>query len=558
MIIPTTVFPGADGAIGCDYWVDKNQLVFVEFDGDIDVIKLADGSHSIIGTGYASLEDIKISRDKRHAYVTEREGRLLRVDLLNPNRANAIVVSSGMTAPHQIVLDEDHHAAYVVEFAPSGRILRIDLTTGHQTVVATGIKNGVGLLLTSDLQFAYVSEQNGGAITRIRLSNGNRDPLVTGLTQPFFLTWLGAGESTILTTERDPVNKVVQINLNTSPATRTDLAIVPTRPSSVAVVGADKVYVCSDKVISLLTLSGFSAADPIFMGIGFVPISRIGGNTGAPASIPVGMATTDAGYFFQVVDSPFGGTLPLLFNDVAARGAGAAFYRVVVDGVEQPVLPYNDYRWNGGTSTFDLVANPTPVGTYYKVRAAGEIWLNAWLGDLFNTSALTNAVHTIAFRLFNAAHVEIGAITDAGRSAKVLIDNGLPIASIDQILHNGVPVPPCAIEHIGVDAWTFDITARDPEKHLMSWALSATWGANQHKGVASGSYAHVAGGLWEGLPPDPHTVPIPPPWQAAVLGDGSSTNCAHTFYLGVWDRVINGWGYIHYNDYSKSITILNP
>ncbi|HEX7679906.1 MAG TPA: hypothetical protein VF713_17390, partial [Thermoanaerobaculia bacterium] len=329
-------------------------------------------------------------------------------------------------------------------------------------------------------------------------------------------------------------------------------------PSSVAVVGVDKVYVCSDKVISLLTLTGFSATDPIFMGIGFVPISRIGGNTGAPAGIPLGMATTDAAYFFHVVDAPFGGTLPLLFNDVSARAAGAAFYRIVVDGVEQVVVPYNDYRWNSGTSTFDLVANPTPVGTFFKVRAAGEIWLNAWLGALFDTSALSNAVHTIAFRLFNAAHAEIGAITDAGRSAKVLIDNGLPIASIDQILHNGVPVAPCAIEHLGVDAWTFDITARDPEKHLKSYSLTATWGANQHSGVASGSYAHVASGQWEGLPPDPHVVPIPPPWVAAVLGDPSSTNCAHTFYLGVWDRVINGWDPIHYADYSKSITILKP
>src|SRR5213075_173977 len=122
-------------------------------------------------------------------------------------------------------------------------------------------------LLTSDLQFAYVSEQTGGAITRIRLSNGQRDPVVTGLTQPFFLTWLGSTESTILTTERDPVNKVVQVSLNTAPPTRIDLATVPTRPSSVAVVGGNSVYVCSDRVISLLTLTGFSAADPIFMGI---------------------------------------------------------------------------------------------------------------------------------------------------------------------------------------------------------------------------------------------------------------------------------------------------
>ena len=73
------------------------------------------------------MQDIKISRDGLHAYVTELQGNLLRVDLLHPNRSSATLVSSGMTAPHQIVLDEDHNLAYVVEFAPSGSILRIDL-----------------------------------------------------------------------------------------------------------------------------------------------------------------------------------------------------------------------------------------------------------------------------------------------------------------------------------------------------------------------------------------------------------------------------------------------
>jgi len=556
MLTPTTVFSPMDGAVGCDYLLSRNQLIIVEFDGDIDLINLSNNSHQIIGHGYQNLEDIKVSRDGRHAYVTERQGNLLRVDLLNADRVHATLVSSGMTAPHQIVLDEDHGVAYVVEFAPSGRILRINLSSAtpatNHTPVATGLHSAVGLLLTADRQFAYVSEQTGGQITRIRLSTGNRQTIVSGLNQPFFLTWLGDTESSILTTERDPANKVVLIDLTPTPATHTEIATVPTRPSSVAVVGADQVYVSSDQVISKLSLTAFGPGAPIFMGIGHVPVTKIGAT---------GMATTDPGYFFQVVDAPFGGTLPIMFNHEAARNAPlhAVHYRIVVDGAELPVTPFSDYLWNSGTSQFDLVANPHPAGPFYNVRHAGEVWYNPWLGAFVDSTNLTNGLHTIAIRLFTAANVEIGHITDAGRSAKVLIDNGWPIASIDKILHNGVEVPVCAIEHLGVDKWTFDITARDVEKHLMSWSLWAVWGDNKSKAIGSGSYVHNPVihpfDQWEGLPPDPHVVPSPA-WQAAVAGDPSSTNCAHTFFLGVWDRVINGWGYIHYADYHKSITII--
>jgi hypothetical protein len=31
---------------------------------------------------------------------------------------------------------------------------------------------------------------------------------------------------------------------------------------------------------------------------------------------------------------------------------------------------------------------------------------------------------------------------------------------------------------------------------------------------------------------------------------------AHTFYLGVLDRVIDGWNWLDYSDYHKSITII--
>jgi len=65
-------------------------------------------------------------------------------------------------------------------------------------------------------------------------------------------------------------------------------------------------------------------------------------------------------------------------------------------------------------------------------------------------------------------------------------------------------------------------------------------GDNKSKAVASDSYAaHVsATKKWGGI-----TGVVPAPaWNAAVPGDPTSTKCAHTFYLGVWDRVINGWG----------------
>ncbi|HYS47832.1 MAG TPA: hypothetical protein VEM36_03540, partial [Xanthobacteraceae bacterium] len=54
--------------------------------------------------------------------------------------------------------------------------------------------------------------------------------------------------------------------------------------------------------------------------------------------------------------------------------------------------------------------------------------------------------------------------------------------------------------------------------------------------------------------------PGPTPWDAYVPGppsDPTSINCAHTFFLDAWDRVINGWGYIHGDaSYHKSITLM--
>src|SRR5262249_28849308 len=107
----------------------KVKVVTYGYDLNIQwVTYRLNSGYGVLGSGYNQPEDVVLSSDGVHAYVTERAGNLLRVNLNNASRAAAQVISSGMTAPHQIVLDEAHHVAYVVEFAPAvGRILRIDL-----------------------------------------------------------------------------------------------------------------------------------------------------------------------------------------------------------------------------------------------------------------------------------------------------------------------------------------------------------------------------------------------------------------------------------------------
>jgi hypothetical protein len=511
-------------------------------------------SYRVLGTGYNQPEDIVVTAGGRYAYVTERSGNLLRVDLTNANRVAATVVSSGMTAPQQIALDEEHSQAYVIEFASAGRLWRVDLTSGAKTVVVSNLGTAVGLLMTSDFQFAYVSLQSGGGnkICRINMATGQRELLPPTFTAPFFMTWTDAGESAILITERDPVNQVTMIDLTKIPITATPVATgVPFRPSSVAVTAPNRILVCSDQEIDQIDLTSgiFTSAGPMLLGIGHVPKTKISAD---------GYATTDPGYFFQVKDTPFGGTLALMFNHEKARNLGAQYYQILVEGVPQQ-QPWSDYKWNTSHNAFELTANPQS-GSFFRVRQAGELWYNYWLGYFLDTTALANGLHTIGVKVFTSP--DLGTEIVSGRdSMVVLIDNQWPQVSIDQIIHDNNPVKPCEIVKTGTRKFSFLITAKDPEQHLLSWSLIAMWGDNKSKPVDSDSYSnHIsATKKWAGITAVP--VPLAPPslWDAFDAGDPTySTHCAHTFYLGVWDRVINGYGYIHYSDYHKSITIDVP
>jgi len=459
-------------------------------------------------------------------------------------------------------LDEVHEVAYVAEFT-AGHIQRVNLTTGAHTIVAT-ISFPRGVLVTSDGRFLYVSN-DADNITRFDLLLNTSVVIASGLNAPRYLTWADAGESTILFAQPNPSGTVLKVDLTTTPATVTPIA-GPTSPApySVAVLSSNQLLIASATVVSEvdLTASVYSAAGPIFLGIGFVPADA--------AHLPNGYAdtTVDPTYFFQVKDSPFGGTLPIMINWEHARAMGANFYQVFIEGPVGPVVqltqPFGDYIWSVALNEFELQNTPAfQPGGYYPLRSPGQIWLNFWLGLLLDTTGRPNGLNKISIKLFAAqsAASEIGHSTDPGRFASVMIDNTVPVVKIEQILQQpgNVPVSVCAIVNSGAPTFTFQVTASAPQSHLLGWSLIAYWGNNQSKAVSSDSYSsHITPTrLWAGITSVAVPPPGPTPWNATVGGDPTSTHCAHSFFLNAWDRVINGWGYIHgVVSYQQSITLL--
>ena len=500
-------------------------------------------AYNVLGTGYAQPEDVKLSLDDGHAYVTERTGNLLRVALSNGNRVAATVVSSGMTAPQQIFLDEAHHAAYVVEFAPSGRLLRIDLTNGQQTVVLSGLDHAVGLLLSEDLQFAYISEQTPGAdkgrVSCFTLSNGARTPLTTGLTNPFFLTWEDpATETSILVPERDPANRVTRLNVSTH-ASNVVASGVSFRPSSVAVTHPGEILVCCDQVIDEVEFQPaiFQPAGPLLMGIGSIPFDKV---------TVAGLADTsvDPTYFYQVKNTPFGGTLPLTVNHLRAFEDGAAFYRIWVDAMFR-TDSWTDEKWNGLHYIPQTTASATVAGQpgFYPVHALNELflWLHPELGGLVDSTNLSNGLHTIVLEFVNAG----GGLVGKSTPLTILVDNNKCVATIATPTLNGANADPiCGM---------LKYAAKNNDLVKMAFT------ASQPNGFATYSFVLIKG---------VNQMPLPQPTSGPVgavvsplsdtvahlMGNCNTAGFAEEVYVAA--TADNGWGRQSQYDASAAVAFV--
>ena len=102
--------------------------------------------------------------------LTDKQGRLLRVDLTSPNggdRDQATLLYSAQKAFHQITLDETQGDIYFVTSKvgnPSdiqtytGSLVRFHLETSEITVLANDFVAPFGFLLSSNHQTAYTIE----------------------------------------------------------------------------------------------------------------------------------------------------------------------------------------------------------------------------------------------------------------------------------------------------------------------------------------------------------------------------------------------------------------
>lgn len=395
--------------------------------------KLASAYH-VIGTGYAQPEDIAVTADEKTAYVTERTGNFVKVNLASANRASATVVVSGMVAPQQIYLDEAHQQAYAVEYANPGRLIRIDLNTKTKTVLLNGLNNAVGLLISSDLAYAYISEQSGGGrISRYSLQNGVRTEIASGLTSPFFLTWANPAQSAMFVAERDPANRISIVDTVPAPGSVRQLVSgVGARPSSVASIDAARILICCDGEIDLADLlAGIIPAAGLFKGIGLVPWNLITAAGKADT-------TTQPLYPYQFAkNSPFGGVLSLEVNHFLALLAGARYYRVFVDGVLR-LDTWWDLQLNAVNGKYEIPHQFKPQDIsatpgYYPIHLPGEFYFNTDLAMILDSTGLANGLRTFQIDFTN----DLGVVLQT-HSQKVLIDNNHCTASIDMPMVGGV------------------------------------------------------------------------------------------------------------------------
>lgn len=486
--------------------------------------------YKVIGTGYTNPEDVKMSVDNLHCYITERSGDLVKVALSAPNRASATVVATGMTAPQQLFLDEAHNAAYVVQYAAAGSLLRITLSTGAKTAITSALNFPVGLTLSSDLQYAYVSEQttgpDSGRISSIQLSTATRTTIVKGLTAPFFLTWADAAQDALFVPLRDPSNSIISVNI-TLDTSNIVASGVPLRPSSVAIASPGELLICSDSVIEEVAFTPFPLNGPLLMGIGFIPFDKI--NQAGPFT---GMADTsaDPSYFYQVKDTPFGGTLPIMVNYQTALTAGASYYQVKIDGVPHTDA-WSDYLWNGTAYVIHPIT-PTTVGPStgcYPTRPLAQLFLymNPSLGDLLDTTGLSNGTHTLTLQFLNGA----GAPLVATPPLTILVNNQPSVASLQLPLLSGSPADACGVLHYGTNKTavvSIGFTASHPA-NFANFSFSMVRGVT---GVTLPAAPPTSGPVNTAVSPITDTV-------GALLGPCPTAGFAVELYVAA--TINNGW-----------------
>jgi len=573
-ITPTPIKGGLTTPIGVALDEQNNQLYFVEYTpGTLKRIDLFDPLYptTTIATGLNHPVGLALDVDQGLAYVTSNDltghpantGALWKVEISTGIKT---LLTFNMGAPKQLTLDLANNQAYTVGYN-DGRLRRIDLNTGAKTAVYTALNHPVGIVITNDAQYAYVSEQGPpGRIVKIDLTLGFEVGTITTAftTPPFFLAWTDSSENSLYVAERGAVadRKISRVDLLTfDKNTAIEGSLLPGQPFGIAVNGqGTPVFITTTSDITrydLLVLSG-----PVFMAVGHVPATSIvNGYADTVSTLP--------GYFYQVQHCPFGGTVNIFGNFNNFVSLGAKYYAIeVTKGASTSNLQHSWVvsRWDSTewkykpftmVPALDGYKYEIPVeldNTYHSELWWYPFWIMRWpSGD--------NGEYTFRVKLYNDLGNEIppgdlNSDFNSQNSLTLYVDNTPPEAKINKIMQTPLPgteINACDIVGSGANSFFFNITAYDSNQHLLSYRLEALWGDNKSDpNIVSDDYgSHV-------------TIAANHPWSGIINQDVRDTspwsaecNCAHTFYLRVWKRTINGYNHILYRRYHKSITINN-
>lgn len=557
----TDLVMGVGMGVGIDADFLAGKLYYVEStSGELSCLDLSTNSTSTVATGLSVPEGLALAPGGSAAYVTQGTGQLVLVDLGTNTKTTLF---AGLSSPHQLALDLGHNWVYVVERG-SGELSRIELVGYTKSSITGVLDHPVGLAITSDGNYAYVTE--GGTenrVSQVDLSTGVRTDVVTGLDDPFYLTWNNESQTALYLIERGAVNRLSRIDLTVSPATTSVIADgLSSPPAAVTVDPAQTLfYVTTDTTVTKIDIFAdfLALAGPWLQGVGHIPSTRI----------IDGYANTPAEYSFgHFVDSPFGKVLKVWGNFDALVNApyNARYYRVLISkGSASSYFKqaWNIYIWNG--VEYELLSISPDSQGFYPIPGTSTTDLNLIFPAHRNLlmrweTRSGNLVDGIGGEYNGKYTLELEAY-DSGKNPlsltgtttmDLMIDNTHPIVEIEEIRHDGVSVARCAIVDTPPNDFTFRIVARDPKGHMLNYHLYAFWGNNEADLVSSDSFTSTGPGTSTGVNSVVVPPPGPSPWQA------TETQCAHTFRLAAWKRTIDGYDYIYWKPYRKSITIYLP
>ncbi|MRG93485.1 hypothetical protein [Polyangium spumosum] len=428
-----------------------------------------------VGTGFGAPTDLIIKRSPEDlllyvcgvgdfggcVYVAFSSAALLKPDF---GWNQEYIIADGLDSPKQMVLAGDDRTILLADgvtlwaidsdlYTPADKV---DLFAG----VASPLGGISGVAIAKDGVTVYLSSSTDNKVhvgqfdldtMKLTLDPEPLAPSVT-LGPVGTLAWADEEQTALLVAVGDDPNgnKLLRVPLS-DPADMQDLLEGTAgvgEPRSVELIGPQLYVMTSSGGVGELNC-GLPIGLDVPLGIGFVPFQSI-----VQSGEFEGLAdTTDlAGYFFKVQNAAFGGTMHFQLNHAKAYQDGHRYYQIrfIQNGVAKAMTAsFTDAKWSRTLLRFEPAATAAvTVGSRtgcYPVRAPGDLWYNAHLGALLNTTSLPNGVQTLEITFLDENGVVLGVF-----SRKIRIENvGCGLKFLNFLINGTPPSSACGVYQYG-------------------------------------------------------------------------------------------------------------